>query len=1003
MKKGYLIVILLFSLLGQGFMFSQETMYYDPPQSTYRQALNLFEQKNYGAAKQMFAQFMSEASDPKNSFYENAAYYEAVSSIALSNKDALKKVEHFVTDYPESTWLPKIYFELGTLYYKNRDYVETLDAFEKTSPNKLSKSQRAEYYYKKGYSELSLNRFDAAASSFSEILTSETTYGPAANFYYGHIQYQKGKFDEALQSFKAIEDNKRFNKYVPYYIIHIYYERGDYNKVIEAGNTYMNKADHKTRSEVARLIANSYYNLGDYKSALEYFVEYERSGSKNLSPDEHYRIGYSKFVNEEYRDAISNFEHASEAESDNKQNAWYNLGFCYLNTGQEKFAQNAFLKAYQLEIKPDITMDALYNYVKLTIELGGDLYNDPVTIITDFIEKNPESEKINDAYELLGQLYLASNNYEAALASIEKTKNISPQLQSIYQEIAYTNAVDQFNRGDFENAASNFDKSIKYSADESIKLNALFWKAEGLYRAKDFTGASKLYRDFISSGGSTNSELYPKALYNLAYTYFNQQAYNQAIQYFNQFLKKGGSSGELISDATLRLADSYFILKKYDDASVLYQKAVQSNAKNADYALYQRAFCYGAKGDFNNKISLLTELTQRYKGSYLYDDALYEIASTYLIQNDQRHAIIYFDKLVKEVPNSSLSKKSLVKMGFVYYSNNQYDQAIRALKQVIDKYPASVEAKEALNTLQSVYMDQGKIDEYFKYAKKLDFVQVSTSEEDSLLFTSGENHYMNNDCSKAISGLKNYLQQFPQGGYVLKSYYYLSDCYEKLGDEAGALQYYESIIAFPDNPYTANALIKLARMAYDKEQYSESKKHYQRLADIAEDQGMLVEALDGTMQSSYYLEDFQNAISYAQLLKESGMADDDQILHANYIMAKSYQQSGNSRMAIEAFQIVENLSSNEYGAEAKYELALDAFEKNKLDESESMIYELKDGFSNYPYWVAKGFILLADIYTERGNAFQAEQTLQSIIDNYSGDDLKQVAREKINQLKSSNE
>jgi TolA-binding protein len=1003
MKKGLLTVTLLFSLFSQGLLFSQKTIYYNPPQSTYRQAISLFDQKNYGAAKQMFVQFMSEADDPKDAFYENAAYYEAVSSIALSNKDALNKVEHFVTDYPESTWLPKIYFELGTLYFKNRSYVETLEAFSKTSPNKLNKDQRAEYYYKKGYSELSLNQFDEAAASFSEILNSETTYGPAANFYYGHIQYQKGEYEEALQSFKAIEDNKRFNKYVPYYIIHIYYERGDYNKVIEAGNTYLNKADHKTRSEVARLIANSYYNLGDYISALEYFVEYERSGSKNLSPDEHYRIGYSKFVNEEYRAAISNFENASEAESDNKQNAWYNLGFCYLNTGQEKFAQNAFLKAYQLETNLDITMDALYNYVKLTIELGGDLYNDPVAIITDFIENNPGSERINDAYELLGQLYLASNNYEAALKSIKKTKNISPQLQSIYQEIAYTNAVDQFNRGDYQNAADNFDKSIKFSADENIKLNALFWKAEGLYRAKDFGGASRLYHQFISSDESSNSELYPKSLYNLAYTYFNQKNYIEAINYFNKFLKSGTSDRDLISDATLRLADSYFILKKYDDASLLYEKAIRNNAKNADYAIYQRAFCYGAKGDFNNKISLLTDLTQRYKSSYLYDDALYEIASTYLIQNDQRHAIIYFDKLVKEVPNSSLSKKSLVKMGFVYYSNNQYNQAIKTLKQVIDKYPASIEAKEALNTLQSVYMDQGKIDDYFKYAKKLDFVQVSTSEEDSLLFTSGENYFMNNECSKAISRLQNYLQKFPQGGYVLKSYYYLSDCYEKLGDEAGAVQYYESIIAFPDNPYTANALLKIARITYNKEQYAESKKHYQHLADIAEDQDMLVEALDGSMRTAYYLQDYQNTISYAQLLKETGMADNEQVLHANYLTAKSYQLTGNSRMAIESFEIVEKLSSNEYGAEAKYELAQNAFNKHELDESESMIYELKEGYSAYPYWVAKGFILLADIYAERGNTFQAEQTLQSIIDNYSGNDLRQLAREKISKLKSSNE
>lgn len=108
-------------------------------------------------------------------------------------------------------------------------------------------------------------------------------------------------------------------------------------------------------------------------------------------------------------------------------------------------------------------------------------------------------------------------------------------------------------------------------------------------------------------------------------------------------------------------------------------------------------------------------------------------------------------------------------------------------------------------------------------------------------------------------------------------------------------------------------------------------------------------------------------------------------------------------MAMETFEIVEQLGSNEYGAEAKYELAQNAFNKKQLDEAESMIYELKEGYSAYAFWVAKGFILLADIYAERGNTFQAEQTLQSIVDNYSGDDLKQIAREKISKLKSSNE
>jgi len=56
---------------------------------------------------------------------------------------------------------------------------------------------------------------------------------------------------------------------------------------------------------------------------------------------------------------------------------------------------------------------------------------------------------------------------------------------------------------------------------------------------------------------------------------------------------------------------------------------------------------------------------------------------------------------------------------------------------------------------------------------------------------------------------------------------------------------------------------------------------------------------------------------------------------------------------------------------------------------------LSKEYSSSDYWVAKGFILLADVYMKKGNAFQAKQTLQSIIDNYEGEDLKNLAGTKL--------
>jgi len=54
---------------------------------------------------------------------------------------------------------------------------------------------------------------------------------------------------------------------------------------------------------------------------------------------------------------------------------------------------------------------------------------------------------------------------------------------------------------------------------------------------------------------------------------------------------------------------------------------------------------------------------------------------------------------------------------------------------------------------------------------------------------------------------------------------------------------------------------------------------------------------------------------------------------------------------------------------------------------------------NYDYWVTKTFILLADNYVALKDNFQAKATLQSIIENYKGDDdILPTAKQKLDQL-----
>ena len=66
----------------------------------------------------------------------------------------------------------------------------------------------------------------------------------------------------------------------------------------------------------------------------------------------------------------------------------------------------------------------------------------------------------------------------------------------------------------------------------------------------------------------------------------------------------------------------------------------------------------------------------------------------------------------------------------------------------------------------------------------------------------------------------------------------------------------------------------------------------------------------------------------------------------------------------------------------------------RYDKAEKIIESIVADASS-DYWLAYSFILWADVYYARGNSLQAKQTLQSIIDNYDGEELVGVARQKL--------
>ena len=112
---------------------------------------------------------------------------------------------------------------------------------------------------------------------------------------------------------------------------------------------------------------------------------------------------------------------------------------------------------------------------------------------------------------------------------------------------------------------------------------------------------------------------------------------------------------------------------------------------------------------------------------------------------------------------------------------------------------------------------------------------------------------------------------------------------------------------------------------------------------------------------------------------------------AKIIIARYEFESGNYAKSKNTFEKVAQLSAHDEGAEAKYYLAYLTYLDDSLALAEKMIFELAESYTS-DYFIAKAFILLADIYVLQENDFQAKATLESIIENHDGEELVNLAR-----------
>jgi TolA-binding protein len=977
---------------------AQQTKYYDDPKAAYRIGLELIGKKQFGAAQEVFGRLMDDLPVGESVMRLEAGFYDALCDYYLNHPQAGEKFAGFVRSYPDHTKTNLAFLHLGLIEYGSRRYRNAIEYFEKTDPFRLNAELMPEYLYKLGYSYIQRENFTKAKEAFFPILNTPSEYRDAANYYYAYIAYQENDFVTALFYFEKIQQNSEFAGEIPFYLLQIYYVNNEFDKITDKGPGLLQRDinDRKKLGELSRMVAEAFYRQNDFGQAIVYFDKYIADSRKALTRDENYQVAYSYYMAGNYERAVSFFEKSISGDDEMSQNAYYHLADCYLKTDRKNFAQNAFYSAYLIPINDEIREDALFNYAKLTFELAYDPFGSSIDALVQYITDYPASPRIDEAYSYLTSLFLSSRDYQASINAIERIRIKNKDLLKAYQQLTFQRGVQHFNAGRYDLAAENFRKTLGNNLIQSLTVQTKFWMGETFFHTGDYPRAIDYYDDFMTSPGASNFDVYHLTKYNLGYAYFKMKYYDNAVVAFQQFVSRQVSGGETyIADALLRIGDCNFVTNNYDQAVSYYNQAVSSNSPNSDYAIFQKALSEGAQGMNEMKIVTMKEMISNYPRSPYADDATYEIADTYLLLNDDRNAMEWFSKLLAQYPNSSYVYRSLQKTGLIHYNRNELDQALDVLKQLVTAYSATTEARDALLTIRNIYLDKNDVGSYFSFAENIPFANVTASEQDSITYLAAENLYLNNECIAAIQAFGNYLQQFENGSFTVQANYYKAECDYSQGNKAAALEGYEYVTRFPKSRFSENSLLRLSGIYFDDEEWEKALENFASLETIADYQANVTTAINGQMESYFRLNNYYEASEAAQKLKSRDNLTNEQMIRINYITGKSALMLDDISRARAALKNTVNISQAAEGAEAKFLLASIEYQNGNTDLAEEMVIELAGEYPAFEYWKARGFILLSDIYARKGNTFQAKQTLQSIIQHYPGDDLKEVASQKL--------
>ena len=939
---------------------------------------------------------------------EEAEYYIALSKFERAERGDLDALIDFIEKHPGSALSQYAQLRVGDWHFYRGEWNNALLSYSLVRDGALDGDRQEDLVYRRAYANLRLANYDIASQQYNS-LSSSTRYAKATVFYNAYIDYANRRYDLALQQFININSESRtvgdLAYQAGYYITQIRFNNKEYNRVISGGQQLLSENDNDYfTSELNRIVGESYYHTGNNESARKFIAAYLDDPQGDPYRTAGYTMGVLDYKAGEFDKAIQHFSIATDQDDALCQSAHLYIGQSRLKLKDINGAARSFEKAANMTYDQSVRETAFYNYALSQSQGARTPFDKSIDMFEQFLNDYPNSQYKDVVEGYLVDSYMSTTDYSKALTSINHIKSPGNKVQTAKQYVLYNMGVQALSNNKTQEAITYLKEAVAIGAkDKAVYNESRLWLAEAQYRAGDFKNASANQQAYVKQAGKKNDN-YGIAQYNLGYSLYQQRKYPDALQAFQNAVGSKKITDQVLGDAYNRMGDTYYYTQNYTAAYDSYAQAMEVD-KDAprDYSMYQMGIMQALNKHYDEAIAQFDNMVKECPNSTLCPQAILEKGNAQAAKEAGKDAVATYKSVVKNYPKSAEARKAMLQMAIVNYNMGDFSAAEKSFKDIIKSYPTSDEAQAAAEDLKIYYADRGNLGELNDFLNSVkDAPRIDVNEVDRLTFEAAEKAAI--DDNPSITRMQEYLKKNPNGAYVAKAKYYIARYNYFKGNYKEALTgINDALAAGSDASFAEDALAMRSDILMRQKKYADALAAYNDLAQKASTEDNRMMAQLGAMRASKAMSKWTEVKTAAAALLEKGGLSPAEEREVTMNRAIANANLGNTDEAKKDFATLAKDTQSEQGAQASYELANLLFNSGKSKEAENVINQFIDAGTPHSYWLAKSFILLSDIYAKQGRIADARDYLQSLKNNYPGNEkeITQAIESRLADLKKA--